>query len=382
MTATTASAEGPRPDQEAPPITAGRTAGSFYSPQLDGLRFLAALAVFFHHAPPIAGLGFLKTYGWAGVDLFLVISAYLLTRLLMLEHGTTGTISLKSFFIRRALRIWPLYLGYVTAITVAAVVTHMTSVGVASYWWLSHLSFSNNILVAVKGYSVIPFTEHLWTISLEEQAYLVLPFVLAGCLAARPSRRFLLVAGTCVILTLIIARTALVLANAQHPFIWVLPLRADSIVLGSVAALALGTVAPARANVVMLFGIACLASIALFPSVDVIGLYQVLGFTVTALGCCALTIATQGPGMVLNGVLGSRPMRLLGKVSFGFYVYHNLMLYLVRKLFERLGVASGPAVFLLALALTIAVAIISYNVYEAPFLKLKRRFTIVRSRPV
>ena len=109
---------------------------------------------------------------------------------------------------------------------------------------------------------------------------------------------------------------------------------------------------------------------------------ETMTFTVTALGCCALTLATQGPGMVLNGVLASRPMRLLGKVSFGFYVYHNLMLYLVRKLFERLGVANGPAAFALALVLTIAVAIVSYKVYEAPFLRLKRRFTIVGSRPV
>ena len=72
---------------------------SFYPPELDGLLFLAALAVFVHHVPAIPGLGALKTCGWAGVDLFLVISAYLLTRLLMLEHRTTGRISIASFFM-------------------------------------------------------------------------------------------------------------------------------------------------------------------------------------------------------------------------------------------------------------------------------------------
>lgn len=354
----------------------------FYSPQLDGLRFLAAFAVFVHHAPAIHGLGALKTYGWAGVDLFLVISAYLLTRLLMLEHRTLGRISIRSFFVRRALRIWPLYLGYATLMTVLAVVAGRAAFVPAGYWWLSHVSFSNNILTAVKGYSVIPYTAHLWTISLEEQAYLVLPFVLAACAAVSPSQRSAFSTAAIVVALLVAARAALVLAKVQHPFIWVLPLRADGIVLGTVAAMSSLRADRRHGNMLLTLGIAGLASVGFFPSIEVAGAYQVVGYSVVAASCCALIVATQASGMILNRFLGSSPMRLLGKVSFGFYVYHAAMLYVAEKLLGRLGVGSGPVVFTLALALTIGISVLSYNLYERPFLKLKKRFTVVKSRPL
>ncbi len=355
---------------------------SYYSPQLDGLRFLAALAVYFHHAPALGFMGPLKTYGWAGVDLFLVISAYLLTRLMMLEYRETGQIALKSFFVRRALRIWPLYFGYVTSITIVAVAGHKVAADAGLYWWMSHLSFSNNIMAAVKGYSIVPFTGHLWTISLEEQAYLVMPFVLAGCLAARPSTRTIVVAAACIAAVLVAARASLVMAGVQHPFIWVLPLRADSIVFGAVAALSGIIPEKSRAGLIFLLGSAGLVSVGLFPSIAVGGVYQTMGYTVVALSCAVVVIATQAPGMALNGFLGSRPMRHLGKVSFGFYVFHPLMLYAAEKALTLFGLADALAVFLLGLALTIGVASLSYTVYEAPFLKLKRRFTVVRSRAV
>ena len=335
-----------------------------------------------HHAPAVPGLGALKTYGWAGVDLFLVISAYLLTRLLMLEYGATCRISIKSFFVRRALRIWPLYLGYVTVMTLAAIVSGKIAFMPASYWWLSHVSFSNNILTAVKGYSIVPYTAHLWTISLEEQAYLVLPFVLAACLAVRPSPRGTLSTGVAIVALMIVARAALVLAGVQHPFIWVLPLRADGIVLGAVVALAMPRSDRGRGNLLLVFGIAGLVSVGLFPSIEVAGAYQVFGYSIVAASCCALVLATQAPGMILNRLLGSAPMRLLGKVSFGFYVYHAVMLYVAEKLFIQLGIRPGPAVFVLGLLLTIAAAILSYTFYERPFLKFKKRFTVVKSRPI
>ena len=92
----------------------------FYVPQLDGLRFLAFLLVFVHHgphwdavfAPHSTGnriFSFLESYGWCGVDLFLVLSAYLITSLLLIEYQQEHDISLRGFYLRRILRIWPLY---------------------------------------------------------------------------------------------------------------------------------------------------------------------------------------------------------------------------------------------------------------------------------
>lgn len=180
----------------------------------------------------------------------------------------------------------------------------------------------------------------------------------------------------------IVARRALVLAGVQHPFIWVLPLRADDIVLGAVAALAFDRPDRQRGNLLFDLGVVGLLSVGLFPSIEVVGTYQVIGYSIVATSCCALVLATQARGMLLSRLLGSVPMRMLGKVLFGFYVYHAAMLYVAEKLFVQVGVGPGSAVFVLALGLTIGVAILSYTVYERPFLKLKKRFTVVTSRPI
>ena len=92
----------------------------FYVPQLDGLRFVAFLLVFVHHGPHLSALfaavpfiaralEFLEHFGWFGVDLFLVLSAYLITSLLLIEYARHHDISLRGFYLRRILRIWPLY---------------------------------------------------------------------------------------------------------------------------------------------------------------------------------------------------------------------------------------------------------------------------------
>ena len=199
----------------------------FYSPQLDGLRFCAALAVFIHHTPAIPFLGGIKAQGWVGVDLFLCISAFLITRLILIEHERTGAFSLKSFYIRRALRIWPLYFGFVTAALVLTLLYRSMPVPDAFGWWASHLTFSANLFTAMYGYGQqLMFTSHLWTISLEEQAYLVLPLVLTLYLAAKPSRNRVLALAFAALLSLAVARAASL--SMPHPFVWVSPLRADA----------------------------------------------------------------------------------------------------------------------------------------------------------
>src|SRR5579863_4606045 len=101
----------PRSGQEPDQAAAGQR---FYLPELDVLRFFAFLAVFLFHAPPLGHRGHsfvddLATIGIFGVDLFFALSAYLITRLLLREREATGRIDIKSFYIRRLLRIWPLY---------------------------------------------------------------------------------------------------------------------------------------------------------------------------------------------------------------------------------------------------------------------------------
>src|SRR6185437_4348697 len=118
-----------------PGVAEKARAGRFYSPELDALRFFAFLGVFVFHAAPrtmdfYATAGFpawlskilISTFGAGayGVDLFFALSAYLITSLLLRERATTGKLDLRSFYVRRILRIWPLYLGFVVFAAITA----------------------------------------------------------------------------------------------------------------------------------------------------------------------------------------------------------------------------------------------------------------------
>ena len=351
----------------------------YYAPQLDGLRFLAALAVYIHHAPPVPGAGFFRDFGWAGVDLFLCISAFLITRLLRIEFLRNGTLDLGSFYARRALRIWPLYLTYSTTACLVALASGLPTAEVIS-WWLSHISGTNNIMTAAADYSPIACTAHLWTISLEEQAYLVLPFVILAISMHKPSLTTLWKVAALLLAMMCLARISLSLADTPPTFIWTLPLRADAFILGALAAFATEKWETRRPGAWALCGLACLAA-AYFLGEPSSNRYQSFGHTLTAAGftCIVVAVQRQSAGTRL---LGARPMRYLGTLSYGIYVYHTFCLELASKTLESVGLPQPHLIALLGLALAIACAAISYKVLEKPFLRLKERFTTVHSRPI
>lgn len=364
------------------PLTGkGRNAPQYYSPQLDGLRFVAALLVFYHHSWALPGLGGLRAYGWIGVDLFLSISAFLLTRLLMLEFERWGNIGLSSFFVRRALRIWPLYFVFATFVCAIALVRQEIPLLAALGTWLSFVTFTHNILVALHGYSSIDFAAHLWTISLEEQAYLILPVFLL--LTLRRSWTLGSFAWCCALLIggLIGLRALLVAGGMPHPFIWVLPLRADSFLLGMLAAMLARPAGNVIALAVFALGSGVIASTALFPNINQPGLYQIFGYTSLAVGCALVVWAAQA-AIFGRSWLGAAPARYLGKISYGIYVYHLICIEISHTIFLRVGLESSGAHFAASLLLTIAVSSVSYRFLERPFLLVKERFSKVSSRPV
>lgn len=354
---------------------------SFYSPQLDGLRFIAALLVFIHHGPDLNYLGFIKKFGWVGVDLFLCISAFLLTRLLTLEFNKTGYIGIKNFFIRRALRIWPLYFFFVTVVCMLAYLRYMLDAKVCFSWWLSHLTFTNNFLTAIKGYSPIPYSAHLWTISLEEQAYLLLPVLLLILLRSKVSiiemKRWTVI----LLVVLMMTRLVFILSAIPHPFIWVLPFRADSFLLGALAAMITVNREVSYPRVTIFLGITVMFGAAALQSFEVDSLYQIFGYTLVAVGCVLVLVASQANGMQ-NSLMACNSFRYLGKISYGIYVFHVICLALVAKFLSTMGVYHDTLHALLGLLLTVSLSAISYRLLEKPFLKLKSRFSVIESRPI
>lgn len=355
-------------------------AARFYSPQIDGLRFAAAFLVYFHHAPALPYLYIFRPYGWVGVDLFLAISAFLLTKLLVLEHRANGNIDVTAFFLRRILRIWPLYFGFASAACAYALWKGVLDGGEIAGWWVSHLAMVNNLVTALNGYSPIPYSAHLWTISLEEQVYLALPFILLFLLARGVGR-----AGGRIVLAIIsilaAMRLSFALLGAPHPFIWVLPLRADPIIFGAAAALLVSGRELRRPNLILVAGALLMAAGVSFPGQHANFWFQLFGYPIIGLGAAMIAAALVANAFASH-LLAMRPLAFLGKISFGIYVYHLVAIAIARALWRLDSSLDAVIVFALGFAITVMLATISYYAFEIRFLKLKRRFTVIRSRPL
>jgi peptidoglycan/LPS O-acetylase OafA/YrhL len=174
------------PSAPAPPARTER----FYRPELDALRFFAFLGVFVFHAAPRT-MDFYNAAGYPhwlsnvlipafgagayGVDLFFALSAYLITSLLLRERAATGAVDLRGFYLRRILRIWPLYLCFVAFAAVAAKVLPWQNLPMR--YVVGYSLLAGNWVYAFYGLPA-SFATPLWTVSIEEQFYLAWPLAL------------------------------------------------------------------------------------------------------------------------------------------------------------------------------------------------------------
>lgn len=362
-----------------------------YFPELDGLRFLAFLLVFIHHAPLLSEnplWQWLHRYGWMGVDLFLCLSAYLFTKLLYTEFQQTGSIHIPYFYIRRTLRIWPLY--YLFVIGMLALTFFTLPERIDSWRVAGLFTFTDNILSAVLGnYNLILFAGHLWTISYEEQFYAVIPWALRSLFKMSQRARTWAVLGV-LFAGMIIRYVMVTVFQSPHLVVWVLPFtHFESILFGLLVGLGsldtlLKGVPPLAVG---LAGLLSLAAVGFAPDLPFLQGIPFLTYF--------LFLTGLGMALILHTLLrvshkpewrwiSSRPMAYLGKISYGLYVYHLLCLGLASQ-YVHVAEANYwlwvAAVFLLPLAGTIAVSSLSYSFIEKPFLRLKERFAIVLSRP-
>lgn len=350
--------------------------GAVYFPTLDGLRFVAFLLVFFHHAPrsDLGGLAFLHDHGWVGVHIFLFLSAYLLSAILRQEWLMHGAISFKRFMSRRVLRIWPLY--FVFCAFAAALMALKSGWSVSlGLRWAGLMLFVDNIVSGLRGYNPLPFTAHLWTISLEEQFYVLLPFLVLGACGDVTRLRRRLLAGWGAFIA---ARTTSVLVGARHPWVWTALFSADALLLGTFmgASDARWMDGPLKRLSLLGGGLLLFAS-AFLPDMRTSGFHQVVLYAFVAVGAASWTLcALELPWLRW---LGARPLRYLGKISYGLYVFHFLGIAVGEKVGSRF--AAGWAFQVCASFLvTVLLSVVSFELFERRFLRLKRRFETVRTR--
>jgi len=344
-----------------PEYLARRSFGS-----LDGLRALSILGVLFHHCGGSTSGG-VWARGHLGVDLFFVISGFLIVTLLLRERMHTGTVSLRAFYARRSLRILPLYYGVLLVTWLATLPSE--SAGARTYreglpWALLYLT---------NWHVVQGMLSCTWSLAAEEQFYLAWPWLQKhGGRLALPVLVLLL--ATCV---------GLQLTHALHGVPAGLP---DFLQQASFTPILLGVAlahllhhAPAHAGMARILGTAaaapiCLATLCtavLWPSDDIDGPQRLLvHLAMTALVASCVLREDHG----LAGMLRFRPLATVGVLSYGIYMLHGFAMHLSAALLDPPRTGLAPAHLALSTVLATALAWASYRWFESPFLRLKQRF--------
>lgn len=356
---------------------------AFYLPWIDGLRAVAALSVVVHHGPTLKSVPAFKNFlGWFGVDLFLVLSAFLLSRLLQMEYAATRTVDVRNFFIRRILRIWPLYFFFVTSSLIYALSEHTMSGRDAFGWFLAHVTFTQNLAASIHSYSPFPFAAHLWTIALEEQAYLLMPLFI-GAYLRKADPRWLTKALIAAVIFFVMMRLSVVLLGRKHPYVWVSPLRADTFLFGIFMGLctSVGEGAKRKARLLILASTAAATALAIWVSVPGLSeVAEVIDYPLMGVVCCLLILAVEQVPLAARA-LGTKPLRHLGKISYGIYVFHLFGFWVAAKIIGHFGTTAPSVQLGICIATTLLLAETSYRLLERPFLLLKERFTVVQNRP-
>ena len=377
------------------PVLTQTTAGrrTFYRPELDVLRFFAFLAVFlFHFNHPVEfyiqhgiprAIALTATSlieaGVFGVDLFFVLSAYLITELLIREKEVCGSLDVKGFYLRRILRIWPLYFFYIgLALIPAFNPNHVFTWRHAA----AYLLLAGNWSVVAWGWPLHSIIGPLWTVSIEEQFYLTWPPIVRNL-----SRNSLASAAIGMLIISSATRMAVVAFHGGMNSVWCNTLsRLDPIAAGILVAAVLRGGIP-NFSLGTRFGMLVAGTIPLALVANYWKIHEperlawiptLVGFPVVAISCTLIMLAVLGIGVGMP-----RSLLYLGKISYGLYVYHALgnvlsnMVIPVHTAFLQLALRPVAA-----LAITMLMASISYAVLETPFLKLKKRFAHIDSRPV
>lgn len=384
---------------------------------LDGLRAIAILLVFFHHVqgyiPAVNETVLLfREYlglGWMGVDLFFVLSGFLITGILLDTRDAVNYFS--GFYVRRVLRIFPLYYFVLTAVIVAQSLMNNPQVSgtlpLPGDRWL-YYCYLTNWLGLWKGHWGPNYLAHFWSLAVEEQFYLAWPLIVW---LVRP-RALPWVAGIVAAVAAMIRFAWLQHGGAQIAIALATVSRLDALFIGAFCAFLFrdsGQMTRIRkwlpwvafvgvgSFLLAFFGVlfypqraaALLYGSLLVPHTPedaAVRFAEYGGYTLLALGFAALVLLaahTEAEGTWMQRFLQSRCLAPIGKYSYGIYVFHvpiigAASIFVSPKLLREVGVKAGPAMqcgYILGLAAaTFIVSAFSYEFFEKRILRFKRHF--------
>jgi peptidoglycan/LPS O-acetylase OafA/YrhL len=340
-----------------------------YLPALDGVRALAVSAVLLYHA----GVAWLPG-GFLGVDVFLVLSGYLITSLLLAEHAATDRLDLPRFWARRARRLLPAAVLVIATCVVVAAVFLPGDLAQTRADALASLAYVNNWHQVLSDQSYFaafgrpPLLGHLWSLAVEEQFYLLWPVVLGLGLLAFGRRG--LVAGTLALALVSVVAMAWLYEPGGDPsrVYYGTDTRAAALLGGALLAF---WWAPGRLPSVPRVGLEAVAAAACAGLAAALLLWHDFeswlypwGLTAVELLTVALIAAVAHPACVVGRGLGTAPLRWIGQRSYGIYLWHWPVMAVTRP---GTDIALGRGVLVpLQAAVIVGLAALSYRYVERP----------------
>jgi peptidoglycan/LPS O-acetylase OafA/YrhL len=369
----------PVPAEPAPSPPARRIP---YQPSLDGLRALAILTIMLYHGQVPWPRG-----GYLSVDLFFVLSGFLITTLLVAEWRARGSIDLGSFWSGRARRLLPALLGLLAGIAAYAALLAPAARLAAVRWdalstllYVANWRFASTQLSYFDQFGDASPLTHMWTLGIEEQYYLVWPLlVIAGLRLAKGNLRSLLAWTLAAALGSAVLMAALYRPGADPSRLYYgTDTRAQALLLGGALAFLLALRGPDAGPLPrrLVFGLTVVGFGGYLAMLVLIGdtahwMYRG-GFLVTALGCAAtIAVATQ-QGAWVQRLFSVRPLPEIGRISYGLYLWHWPLYVLLSP--ERTHL-HGTALLAVRFAATFVAANLSYHLLELPVRRgaLRRR---------
>lgn len=364
-----------------------------YLSGLNGIRTIAALGVMFSHINlslsefninSISLFGFkgIKQASWVlgehGVTMFFVLSGFLITFLLLKEYEKTGSIKIREFYLRRILRIWPLYYLYIILVILITFSTINFDINLVYY-----LTFFANIpFITGEAYKAM---DHLWSISVEEQFYLFWPILFLFLI-----NKGFFKGSLFIIISLSLLRIILwYFIPFTIPALFFLVNRFDCMLFGALGAyLTLNNfkyINFMNSKFVQFISWSILAALVLNVFKFFNSIVEI--FVVEAAILSIIIGQIHVSNRIVN--LENRVVSYLGRLSFGIYVYHPLLILIISKIFKANNLVNtsnelfcSVIIFLLIPTFTIIISHFSYYYFEIHFLKLKQKFTVIKSTNV
>lgn len=368
-----------------------------FFPGLNSLRFFAALAVVITHIELLKGILGFKDYwhspiifnlGGLGVCFFFVLSGFLITYLLLKEKAEFGDVHVKAFYVRRILRIWPLY--YLILILGFFVLPRFEQINLSYLQRDFTEHFGTNLLLyalilpnfAYSFFTAVPHIGQAWSIGIEEQFYIAWPWLIAK---SKNILRTLFIVIVCLLLIKLLVLTA---GRFYSEATWYRGVK-RLVAMSKFECMAIGGLGAyylflAKTSVLRfiykrswLFLSIVLIPVLVYVTPEAIqdGIHLVYSILFLVI---ILNVANNGSS------LENKYLSYLGKISYGVYMYHlmiiPIVLYLCKTYLSGIGeLQLNAIVYSSVLVLTTLVSTVSYNLFESYFIRLKHRFSWIRS---